>query len=182
MRMTHLYQVGKPYIPGRAGWPEGVEYSYRAGEHELCFFFRSPPRAQVEALRTGECEFALVVDRPVIYLMYRFGEAINWSDAPYSWHLIPQDQRTLPGPEGSETGAMLHVLLIDADNSRVLALRAVTFSPAFTRALHAAIRAQAVLPWVGQAAYDAALADLYRRYPTSADLLRCVLARTWGGE
>ena len=180
--MTRLYQVGKPYIPGRAGFPEGVEYNYRAGEHELLFFFRSPPRAQIKALRTGECEFALVVEGPVIFLMYHFGEAINWSDAPYSWHLVPEDQRALPAPEGPDRRALLQIILVDAASGLVLALRAVTFSPAFTRGLHAAIRAQAASRWVGQAAYDAALADIYRRYPTSAHLLRCATLRTRGGE
>jgi hypothetical protein len=180
--VTHVLEVGKPYISGRREWPEGVEYNFRAGEHELCFFFRSPPRIEVEALLRGEAEFALVVDGPVIFLMYRFGEAINWSDAPYSWHLVPQDQRTLPDPEGPATRALLQIILVDAASGLILALRVVTFSPTFTRALHAAIRAQAENTWGGRAAYHAAFADLYRCYPTSADLLRCAGARTCGGK
>jgi hypothetical protein len=180
--VSHLYQVGRPYIPGRAGFPEGVEYNFRAGEHELLFFFYSPSRAEVKALRTGECEFALAVEGPVIFLLYRFGTAINWSDAPYSWHLIPPDQCTLPEAQGPDTRALLQIIVVDAVSGLLLALRVVTFSPTFTGALYAAIRAQAENSWVGQAAYDAALADLYRRYPTSADLLKRAVGRTQGGE
>ena len=180
--MTHVLEVGKPYISGRREWPEGVEYNFRAGGHELRMFLHGPRASEVEAVRKGECEFALVVKGPVIFFMYRFGKAVYWSDPSYSWHMVPEDQRTLPDPEGLETRALLHMLLVDAKNGLVLALRTVSFSPAFTRALHDAIRAQAASPWVGQATYDAALADLYRRYPTSDDLLRCAAVRTWGGE
>ncbi len=179
--MTVL-EVGRPYIVGRRKWPEGVEYNCRSGGHELRLFFDSPSASEIEAVRIGECEFALVMEGPVIFLMYKFGVAINWSDAPYSWHLVPEDQRTLPEPEGPETRALLQVVLIDAASGLVRALRALTFSPVFTRALHAAIRAQADMIWAGKASYDAALADAYRRYPASTDLLRGAVARTFGGE
>lgn len=179
--MTHLYEVGKPYIPGRTAWPEGVEYNFRAGQHELRLFFRSPSAAEVEAVRTGDCEFALVVEGPVIFLMYRFGRSINWSDSSYTWHLVPEDQRELPETAGLLVHAFLHVILLDAASGLVCALRSVTFSPEFTLALHGAIHAQAEAPWPGNAAYDAVLAAIYRRYPTSADLLKRAIARTHGG-
>ena len=175
-------EVGKPYIPGRTNWPEGVDYNFRAGSHEMRMFFRSPTRREVEAVRKGRCEFGLVVDGPIIFLLYRFHPAIDWSDATYSWHLVPETERTLPQPEGAETRALLHVDLIEADSGLVRALRVVTFSPAFTRALHSAIRQQAASPWPGREAYDDALASVYKRYPTSKDLLRRAVARSVGGE
>jgi hypothetical protein len=69
----------------------------------------------VQAVRKGECEFAVTVDGPVIFFLYRFGHAITWSDAPYSWHLVPEPQRSLPEVESEESGALLHVVLVDAE-------------------------------------------------------------------
>jgi hypothetical protein len=176
-----VLEVGRAYIAGRINW-QGAKYSYRSGKHELLLFFDSPSRADVQSVRDAPCEFALALEPPVIFFIYRFGESINWWNAPYSWHMVPAEQRSLPETGGPETQALLHVVLVDAGTGIVCALRAVTFSPEFTRALHAGIREQAESRWPGQAAYDAALADLCRRYPTSADLLRRVSARTFGGS
>jgi hypothetical protein len=92
-----MLQVGKPFIAGRTRWPVGVEYNYWAAGRELRMFSEAPRPEVVEAVRKGECEFALAVDGPVIFFLYRFGSAIRWSDAPYSWHLVPEPQRSLPG-------------------------------------------------------------------------------------
>lgn len=88
----------------------------------------------------------------------------------------------LPETEGPRTRALLEVVLVDADTDLARAICVVSFSPEFTRALHGAIRAQAAAPWIGQAAYDAALTEVYRRYPTGGDLLQRAVARTLGGE
>ena len=178
----HLYRVGEPYIVGRSAWPEAVEYNYRSGEHELRMFLRAPTPREIEAVRTGDCAFALAAEGPVIFLLYRFGDSISWSDAPSCWHLVPETERALPESEGPETRALLHVILVDADSGIIRALRVVSFSPTFTRALHVAIRQQATSPWPGRAAYDAALAEIYRQYPTTAHLLARTLAVSRGGE
>lgn len=182
----HEYAVGKLYIPGRTSWPEGGEYNYRGSQHELRLFFRRPSAAEVDAVRQGPAEFGLVAEPwvpgcEVLVLLYRFGGDAGWSDAPYSWHLVPPDQRTRPEPEATaETRALLHVLLVDADTGLVQALRVLTLSPDFTRLLHAAIRAQALRPW-RVTRYDARLAALYQRYPTSEALLERADARCVGG-
>ena len=180
--MMKVFEVGKPYIAGRVNWPEGAEYNYHAGAHELRLFINSPSPKEIAAVSNWTSEFALAVEPPVILFLYRFVYGIDWRDAPYSWHLVPADQRTLPDPEGPETGAPLHVILVDAGSGLVRALRAVTFSPEFTRTLHGAIRVQAESPWPGQAAYDAAVADLRLSYLNFADLRRRAVAHTRGRE
>src|SRR3989442_1943192 len=97
-RMTAL-EVSKPYIAGRTAWPEGLEYHYGALQHEFRMFLGSPTRDEVEAVRHGECEFALAYDDGVIFFLYRFGEAIRWSDSPYFFHLIPSGEPILPDAE-----------------------------------------------------------------------------------
>ncbi|OFV96787.1 MAG: hypothetical protein A3H28_13750 [Acidobacteria bacterium RIFCSPLOWO2_02_FULL_61_28] len=180
--MSHLYQVGKPYIAGRRRWPEAVYYSYHRGGHWLRVFFHSLSVSEVEEVETGECDFALAVDGPIIFLLYRFGDTSRWQHASYSWHVVPERERKLPKPGTVESRAFLSVILVAAQSGMVRAVRRFSVSREFTQALHAAIRDQAASPWPGRAAYDAALADTYRRYPTSTDLLSLALARCRGGE
>jgi len=77
--------------------------------------------------------------------------------------------------------APLQVVLVDAHTELVRALRVVTFSPTFTRALHGAIREQAASPWPGRDAHDAARRDQYWHYATSGDLLKRAVAHKVGG-
>jgi hypothetical protein len=106
-------------------------------------FFEAPR----PAVRNGKCEFAVTVEGPVIFFLYRFGHTITWSDVPYSWCLVPEVQWSLPEPEGEESPALLHIILVNAGTGIVRVLRGVTLSPAFTQALDEAIRAQAAAPW-----------------------------------
>src|SRR3954468_17357599 len=93
----YAYEVGKPYDPSRLSRHEGSQYNYRGGEHELAIFTPGPTRDEIEAARTGEAEFALHVVPPLLVLRYRFGSgAIPWSDAPYSYHLVPEYERIPP--------------------------------------------------------------------------------------
>jgi hypothetical protein len=125
----HVLEVGKPYIAGRTNWPERVEYNYRSGEHELRLFLRSPSREEVEAVRSGGCEFGVAIERPVIFFLYCLPPAADWSDAPLSCHLVPHNEQALPGVSGPETWALLQVMLVDAETGLVRVLRTVAVDP-----------------------------------------------------
>lgn len=177
----HRYEVGQPYHPSRRAWPEGAQYNYRQGQHELVLFFRSPTAREIEAVRHGQAEFGLYAHDDLLVLLYRFGAGVPWSDAPYSWHLLDPQERILPGPTGLvEPHDLMHIILVDAQSGTIRALRAVTFSPAFTTVIRSAIRAQATRPF-DAARYDQALRQLYQRYPTTETLLAAANARTRGG-
>lgn len=171
-----VLQVGQWYVAGRTEWPEGAGYSYAADGHVLSIFMRSPNRREVEAIRRGKCQFALVIGPDIFFLMYRFGKAIGWSGAPYWGALIPNEQRAAPPKEWPGAGAMLQVVLVSAATGLVRALRAVTLPPDFTYDLHEAIRRCALLAFAGKGAYDAALADMRRLCPTSRRLLQRAVA------
>ena len=179
--MMHALEVGKLFLPGKTTWPQGGGYAFRAGAHELHLFLPSPSVSEVRAVRTGVANFAIAVEPPIIFFLYRFARAIAWSRAPFSWHLVSEDQRALPESGEPETRALLHIVLVDANTGLVRAHRLVAFAPTFTSALHDAIWAQAVVPWPGQLLYDAALAAIYCRFPAPEDLLAQALVRTEGG-
>lgn len=178
---AYTYAVGQPYLPdGRLPEPR-VEYNYRSGQHQILMVLSDLRAREVRDIRQGVAEFALYVEPPLIMLLYRFGDALPWSDAPFSIHRVPAEERRIPEPtDFAEPHDLLQIDLVDADSGIVRGLRAVTFSPAFTARLRLAIIEQAAQPYT-EADYDAALADLYRRYPTSETLLAAAVARTVGG-
>jgi hypothetical protein len=188
---SHLYAVGQFYDPLRRQWPEGAQYNYRSGGHELLLFFRSPSSREVRAVEFGPCEFGLVAEGPLIDLLYQFqviaypgarpAPAIPWSEALFTIHRVPLDERVLPElPDDPEQRAVLMIILVDADTGIIRAMRAVTFSPAFTSQLEEAIREQARLPY-DSASYEQLQADLERRYPTREALLAIARVRCEGG-
>lgn len=177
MTMPHEFRVGSLYHPARTSWPECAQYAYRGGGHELVLFLGAPSNAERDSVRIGLAEFALFVEPPVIVIVYRFAPALPWSDAPFSWHLVPEDERVLPPPVDDAPPAergMLAVTLVDATTGLVRALRMLTWSPEFTRAVHRAIVAQSIAPAEG---YDLALAAVYARHATTIDLLAACAVR-----
>jgi hypothetical protein len=170
-----LLAVGQPYHPDRRSWPEGADYNFHGGGHELRIFLGGASREEVAAIESGPVEFGLWAEAPGLLLIVRFGAGLSF-DCSYSWHRMARTlrDRTLP-PATEETSpelrALVTVILVDADDGRVLVLRAVTFSPEFSRVIHRTIRDQAA------AAEDAAgherwVADLMRS-PTDQLWSRC---------
>jgi hypothetical protein len=147
----HALHVGKPYDPHRGSWPEGADYNFCLGAHELRIFLRAAARAEVEAVQSGPVEFGFFAEPPGLMLVARFGRSLSY-DCSYSWHRMAEatGDRTLP-PASEETSptlrALLTIILIEATDGVVLVLRTVTFSPEFTRALHRAISDQAAGPY-----------------------------------
>ena len=175
-----LLTVGSLYSD-RTQWEEGADYNFRADTHELRLFYQRPSAAEVSDIESGRAAFALATYRDVIIICYRFGEQ-PWSDATYTWHLVPEDERTIPDfPASDEERALLHIVLIDATTGIVKALRACTYSPAFTAALHDAIRYQSAQPF-NREEYDRQSQRVYaghtsRQIATQLARYRCV-----GGE
>jgi tetratricopeptide (TPR) repeat protein len=180
-----ILQVGKPYIEGETSLEEAVKYNWSPDEHVFLLFFRNPQPHEEKAVRSGKAEFALVIEQDIIFMLFRFHGAhqrqqgIDWSDAPYSWHLLPATARRLP-PEpqrlGPEEHTELHIVLINANTGIVFAIRKVRLSHEFTVQLYQAIRAQASRPF-DKDAYLRQLDQLYTKYPSAKDLLPRALAR-----
>lgn len=177
--------VGQPLVPGRASWPEGSDFNLYDAGLELRLFFTSPSRAEVRGVKTGTCEFALYHHEPAaggpVFLLWHFA-GIPWSDSPFTVFLVPENRRVMPSAaDTGETRGVLQVILTGADDGIVRAIRAVSWSPEFTRAMLGAIRAQASTPWPGPAEYDRLLAGAYRQYPTTEAMLGAATCRTRGG-
>lgn len=165
----HL-SVGGPWageIPGQDCW----QFIYAEGGYQLTGYFASPSSDEIEQVRRGRLQLALYVRLPAIILLHRFGR-MAWSDCPFSWWLIPPDDRVVPAvPAPGDPGmALLRVLLIDRTQARVCAIRAVTMSRAMTRAFARAIIAQSQQPAADLAGFDAQLAKIFAQYPNPASI------------
>jgi hypothetical protein len=172
----HTVVVGKPYIDGESGWPEMVDYQYTAEGHSLRIFCGGPSDKYVEAVRAGRCEVAILVAQPVIVMLYHFPSVIGWKDAPFSWHLVPPHRHgPLRGETDGPLSRVLHIVLIDAHDGIVRALRRVPLTPEFAHALETAIRDQAAHTWSAPE-YHAALLDLSRRFPDAEAMQAAAIA------
>ena len=177
-----MLEVGKPFVPGRDSLRASVEYSFRSGQHRLVLCFYNLDGQLVEAVQQGECEFALVVYHEVIFLLYRFGESMAWSDVPFNWHSAPEAQRELPAKtESVESRASLQIILVDADRNVVRALRTVALSPKFVAALETATREQAEGAWHALR-YDLRITEAYQTWPKAAAMLQQAIEKCQGGE
>jgi hypothetical protein len=179
------YRIGQVF--GNAPHPEGGEFNYHgiAGEEggaaDLVLRFSRPSVAEIDAVRRGECEFAVVEQGGVTLFLYRFGKAIQWSDAPFDWHRLPEARRVPPPAEGSEQQRqLLNVFLVDADHATIQAMRTISLSPAVTLALWGAIRRQISAGSLPDG--DTRLAAVYAAYPRTESLLTLARARGKGGE
>jgi hypothetical protein len=185
----HLLSVGKPYHAGQTHFPEGADYNYWSGEqgffaypeHELRIFLADPMAKEVAAVESGPVEFGMFAEPEGLFVVARFGRALSFN-CSYQWHRVEEAERVAPPPM-EETSpalrALLSIMLVDASTGIVQALRAVSYSPEFTRAIHRAIAGQAAAPYDGPA-HDR-WADGMLRYTTAELWDRCTI-RCRGGD
>lgn len=170
----YVYQVGALYSSNRTVWPEAGEYNYRQGTHELSLFFGRLTSQDIDGIRRGPARFGLLVEQDIIFFLYEFGKACPLSDAPYTIHMITQNERVLPLPPSSlspEQGVALNVVLVHSENGRIAALRQIGLGHEFSFALLEAIHRQAALPF-SQPIYDRHLAEAYQKFPQTASMWR----------
>ncbi|MDB5349074.1 MAG: hypothetical protein JWN86_321 [Planctomycetota bacterium] len=132
---------------------EAARYRYHRGGHELILVLRAGADSPAADVEPAGAEFALVVDGPWIVLYYRFSDSAPWSGtSPFNWHMTAEGDRVVPhdvdltSARPSRIWSTLWISLVDPDSGEVHARRAVALRPEFTRALHHAIRAQALQP------------------------------------
>ncbi len=178
--VTPVYRVGELLQRGRRAWPEGSQFSVGPAGHELTLFQHEIHDGLVDEVRRGPAEFALIDVAPVIVFAYRFGEAISWTDVPYSWHTQHEGRRFIPSRVDSpETRSLLWITLVGARDGIIHAQRGMTLSPPFTRALHEAIRTQAMGPFNPEDCTKA-ISRVYLQYADTVDRLTIAAARTMG--
>jgi hypothetical protein len=180
-------QAGQRY--SRERWDQdSVEYLLRGHGHELRVVLSHLSERETARIGgEGHVELALVVEPLVFTVLARFDGVIPWSGAPFSWHQLPGAERVLPAALEAGEEAALTVVLVEASDGIVRAVRPLALSAEFSLALDAAIRDQGARPFV-EADHHRQAAGLYTRWQ-AGDLVDRATARwsstgrppTWGG-
>jgi hypothetical protein len=180
-----LFVIGEPYIPELgAGEPlpqEGAEYYCNLTGHHLRLQFRHVTAAEIAFVSEGKGDFGVVDYDGVVYLLYRFGKAIPWNNAPFCYHLVPEEERWLPPDPKPGEGAWLQIHLVDAATNILEAMRALTFSTEFTRILHRLIREQATRPF-DRDTHFRRCQQANKKWPRPEMMLPLALARYGTGQ
>lgn len=118
-----LLSVGKPYNASVKTWPEGIEYNWRGGQHEIIVRYRNWSERELKAWKTGSIRLAVYVQQPVIIMLTK-PRIHGWSDSPYNYHAVPNSEQQLP-PEiktlpPKQTQAV-HFILVEATTGIVVA-------------------------------------------------------------
>jgi hypothetical protein len=162
--VTRLLLGGPYWTGGGPPWPEGVEFNYRCDTHMLVMSLPCLSPREIESVRKAPCEFGVFVEDDVIFFLYRFGDSFAWSESPYCYWMVPEDERTMPLPPTEQERAVLSVILVESNTNRIQAIRMVTLPTTVTRKLHWAILEQSNKPWCGQREYDSRLYAIRRKY------------------
>lgn len=175
------FVVNQPYIPGRHSFPEGIEYNYRFGTHELRVCLPDLSQEEILAGRKRPIRLALFADHPVICVLVDIPELIDWSECPYTIHAVPAEERTVPEPRTGAWRSSFTTFVIDSSTGILKVLRFSTFSPDFSSRLHAEIRSQLATPY-NKATYDTKLAEIRSRFPDVRRMLPHALIQCTSGD
>ena len=177
-----IVAIGKPLFEGRTELPGAIEYNYQSGDHTLLLSMKNLHPKEIEAVRSEEAEFGLYCENSIVFLLYRFGETLPWSDSAFSWWNVAEEDRRLPAPcENPATRILLKIILVEAATGNVKAIRVTTLSPEFTEKLHEAIRRQATGEEFSRAEFVARSLAIYKNQSPAALALKAVV-KTKGGE
>lgn len=159
-------------------WPDdiipkeetGNFYLYIDGNHLLVLCQSDLSLSRIQAVQRNKIELALVVREQILFLCYHFHGFASWEDSPYNWHLLANEQaRMYPPPVASGEFLPLLVVLVEATTSRIVARRGLRLPPAFSKALHNALRMQVLAPF-NVADFDQRRVRMYQEFPTAREL------------
>ncbi len=177
-----IVAIGKPLFEARRELPEAIEYNYQAGDHTLLLSMKNLHREEIEAVRQEETEFGLYCKNGIIFLLYRFGEVLPWSDSAFSWWNVAKEDRRIPAPQANPAERiLLKIILVEAATGIVKAIRVTTFSPNFTEKLHEAIKNQAMGKEFPGEEFVARSLAIYES-KTPAEFAANAIVKTKGGD
>lgn len=177
-----IVAIGKPLFEGRNELPEAIEYNYQAGDHTLLLSMKNLHPKEIEAVREECAEFGLYCENGVIFLLYRFGETLPWSDSAFSWWNVAEEDRRIPEPQANPAERiLLKIILVEAATGIVKAIRVTTFSPEFTAKLHEAIRRQATGEEFSRDEFVARSLEIYQT-KSPFELAANAAVKTKGGD
>jgi hypothetical protein len=149
------YKIGQPINGKKGPIKEQNLYQYDSSGHTLWLCCSELDNREVEAVRKGAIDIAFLEISPVITLLCKIDGFMDWSDTPYSWHLVKKEEQCIPYtnyPNGF--GVPLTIILVEASTGVVSVLRLLGLESNFSNQLHQAIKRQIELPFNPQQYYS----------------------------
>lgn len=171
MQTMQTIQIGQAYIPGEVKLEEKVRYRLDNEGHSLLLVKAGITPQDIEDIQNGAVELGMYIDGPIIFLLFKFGSS-KWNDAAYSWHTVPAGIRVYP--EEVKDNDALKVILAEATDGVVKAVREVVLTPDFAEKLNEAITNQANCSFNGLS-YAKHINMVYNQY-TAEDMAEMIVA------
>ena len=162
-RTDRQLKVGDLFAPERTRWPEGPVFNYSKTDFNLMLLYKTPDKREIDAVSKCEMEFRLYIEKDIIDLVFRIGDVLPWSDAPYNWYKNSEEDRDTPLELGENEGEFFYIFLIDSSTGILKALRVIQLGHEFITRFHEAIRAQIEMPFI-DADYLEHLNTMYRKF------------------
>jgi hypothetical protein len=103
----HIVASENRFCEDRTELPEALNTTISGRSHASAFD-EELHREENEAVREAEAEFGLYCENSIVFLLYRFGETLPWSDSAFSWWNVAEEDRRIPAPQMNPAG---HILL-----------------------------------------------------------------------
>jgi hypothetical protein len=166
-------QIGEVYSADHTKYSEATQYCYYDGMHDLVLFWASPSAEEVRGFNTQPVEFALYVQQPVLFLLYRIADVCEWSDVAYNIHQLRAEEQEVPRETPGDY-ARVQMTLVDASTGIIRAKRILRMGRAMTQAMRKTLQQQAQISF-SRFDYEALVQQTYARYPDSDAMLRDAL-------
>jgi len=172
MRIT---LVGELFSPNVTSYREGIHYNWDRAGNALQLFLANPSPREINAIKKGNVSFNLVTYPECLFLLVQF-EGMDWWDAPYSWWIVPENQRTQPPELAEDESLLMFIFLINSITGILEAQRAIIPPKSFAEALVEAVREQMRNP-VNSTQYNERINEVYNTYSFPEQMLEKALLK-----
>jgi hypothetical protein len=160
-----------------AGGEPGASFKVGHDGYTLTLTWTQARESAILGFELEPLELALLLESPLIVLLYRLGSRASWAHVPYAWPLsdgAPGAHSLVPVRLAMGQHTRLRLRLQETSSGRVLAERLLQLDTDFSAALRIAIAAQVSTPFDGHAYMRALISlildggDLGRMLPRAA--------------
>lgn len=175
--MSQKIEVGQLYNPNVTEWPETATFWYREYGYELVLFWDSPEEGEARALTENDIEVGLFLNESLIFLIYRIKGGCEWSEAGYTYHMVPKDERLLPDTARTNDvpDRRFQVVLVDAKTGMVRGMRMLKLGLDFSSLIYRTMHTQAKMNF-NETEFNKALERTYELCPNTLAMVQgCVV-------
>lgn len=185
MRTDHIpgwaLAIGSPFVEGVTSWPPNrFEFRIFSGHIMLQICLANLSERERTAFAAGRIYTGLYIRHEFLALLFKIEGVMDWSDQVVNINLVDAADRQ-PPEHAPDTHLVMSIVLVEATTGIVQGIRAVSFSKHATALLCRTLRLQLETPF-DRAQHAQAVEALYRRYPTSRQLVQAATVTERAGS